>query len=245
MAIFNPGPIVAEVRGSIGGTTFSRNRGGTYARYRASPTQPGSSSQGLARGTLSGLVAWWKGVLTPAERDAWDAFALNNPVQNRVGQSVNIGGLGWFNRANAVRVRLQAQFSQTLTPFVVSTPPPDGTDLGSGTLSVGVVAATGVATFVLDSAVLPLWDDQPGAIMGLWASIPVAPSRLSPAGVRGRIFGFEVGDSGSPVTSPITATLPVGHPRPAVGQRVFFRSWLSLPDGRVTLSKSFLSAIAS
>jgi hypothetical protein len=245
VAIFNPGPIVAEVRGSIGGTTFSRNRGGTYARFRASPIQPGSSSQALAKGTLTGLVAWWKGVLTTAQREAWNVFAEQNPVQNRVGQSVNIGGLGWFNRVNAVRVRLESQFSQTLTPFIVNDPPGDGTDIGPPGLTYGVVAATGAVTVGLDLTQLALWDDQPNAIVGVWASVPAPSSRFSPKGLRGRIFAFQVGDSMTPVTSPLTLTLPVGHPRPAAGQAVFFRSWLSLPDGRVTSSTNFFRAIAS
>lgn len=153
--------------------------------------------------------------------------------------------MGWFNRVNAVRVRLESQFTTTLTPFIVTVPPPDGTDVGSPFLSFSVVAATGVVTAVLDPTILALWDDDPNAILGAWASTPQSSARQSAAGVRGRIFAFEIGDSTTPITSPLTLTLPVGHPRPAAGQAVFLRGWLSLPNGRATYSRTWFRAIAS
>ena len=36
-AIFTPGPAVANVSGSVGGTTFSRNRGGQKIGVRPDP----------------------------------------------------------------------------------------------------------------------------------------------------------------------------------------------------------------
>lgn len=245
MAIFSPGPMVAEVRGSVGGTTFSRNRGGAYARFRAAPTQPGTISQVFAKGIVTFLSGYWHGTLTQVQRDAWDAFAAANPIVNAVGLSHNIGGLGWFQRVNALRARSSIQFILTLPNQVLVDPPLDGTDPGAPQLSVTSITSAGLVTVVLNPTVLSLWADDPDAIATWWASEPQSNARQSPKGVRGRVFAATIGDGTTPITSPLSLTLPVDHPRPVVGQVVFFRGWVSLSNGRATHAAGWNRVVAT
>ena len=43
---FTPGPTVASLSGSVGGQTYSRNRGGAYIRNRAIPITSTTASSG-------------------------------------------------------------------------------------------------------------------------------------------------------------------------------------------------------
>lgn len=91
MAKFTPGPAVAEVRGSVGGTTFSRNRFGAYMRQRVKPTVPTSDAFLAATARLSaGSIAWQ--ALTDDQRTAWATWAQTNPVTGSLGFSQILTG---------------------------------------------------------------------------------------------------------------------------------------------------------
>ena len=66
----NFGAIVSEGRGSIGGTTFSRNRGGAYSRNRTIPTDPATAAQIAQRARFATISASWA-TLTDAQRNTW------------------------------------------------------------------------------------------------------------------------------------------------------------------------------
>ncbi|KKL73251.1 hypothetical protein LCGC14_2076760, partial [marine sediment metagenome] len=59
MAIITPGPTVAAISGSIGGTVYSRNRGGAYIRNRAIPVDPNTSFQINVRAILAAQSQNW------------------------------------------------------------------------------------------------------------------------------------------------------------------------------------------
>lgn len=101
MAILTPGAMIGAISGSIGGTTFSHNKGGPYIRTRAIPTNPNTARQQAVRTILASLAAAWSNVLTAAQRATWDAFAEANTITNALGQSVKITGLGWYLRCGA------------------------------------------------------------------------------------------------------------------------------------------------
>jgi len=108
------GVLVNQLSGSVAGVTASHNRGGTYLRQRSIPTNPGTSPQAVARGIMSSLVNAWSGELTAAQRTAWSTWALNVPFTNRVGDQVNIGGLGAYVGANVPRLVADAVTGSTL-----------------------------------------------------------------------------------------------------------------------------------
>lgn len=85
MAIVLFGNGVADMRGSIGGTTFARNKAGAYARNRTSPVNPGTVKQTEARSRFSNAIDAFS-VLTDAQREGWYNCAFSTTRINALGQ---------------------------------------------------------------------------------------------------------------------------------------------------------------
>ena len=92
---------VSEGRGSIGGTTFSRNKGGAYARQRVTPVNPQSAAQQAQRGRVSELAGLWGATLTQTQRDGWKVFAENFPITDVFGDSLQLSGAQAYTRINS------------------------------------------------------------------------------------------------------------------------------------------------
>lgn len=97
MAKFTPGPAIAEIRGSTGGTTFSQNRFGAYIRRRSVPTKSFSGPATLAKTVFANASSQWRD-LTEANRLSWRTFAENNPVIDALGNQQTLTGHQWFVR---------------------------------------------------------------------------------------------------------------------------------------------------
>jgi len=93
--------LTAPTSGSIGGTTFSRNRNGQYIRQRSMPTQPRTTAQVAQRARLADAATAWRG-LSSAQRAAWTAFGNSFKVVNSLGQSNNMTGLQAYVKVNTV-----------------------------------------------------------------------------------------------------------------------------------------------
>jgi hypothetical protein len=99
MATIKTGQVVAEIRGKLNGSVFSRNKGGAYVRQFVKPTNPDSTKQAETRGVFGTLMSDWR-ALTQAQRDSWTAAADNYPVQNKVGDTIKYSGAQLFCRCN-------------------------------------------------------------------------------------------------------------------------------------------------
>lgn len=107
MAITKLGPPIAGIRGTIGGITYSENKGGTYAKLWAPPVNPRSPNQQTERAYLSRMPGLWR-ALSDAQRAAWDTFAAL-PAQelfNPLGESYYASGFGWFCKCNVRLLRM-------------------------------------------------------------------------------------------------------------------------------------------
>lgn len=104
MAITQLSAIVADIRGSVGGNTFSRNRGGAFVRKRVVPINPNTTRQGEARQRVSSLSQRWSATLTAAQRSAWIAYAEATTWTNRLGAEIGISGLSAYVRTNSLRL---------------------------------------------------------------------------------------------------------------------------------------------
>jgi len=104
MATVKLGPMVVEARGKIGGSVFSRNKGGGYVRAYANPTNPQSGRQQIVRGYMATLQAYWRDTCTADERDGWESLAAETDFSNRVGDQIRISGLNLFLRTNTLRL---------------------------------------------------------------------------------------------------------------------------------------------
>lgn len=102
MALIKTGGGISEIRGSIGGTTFSRSRYGATARNRSIPVQPNSTRQLAARQVFASLLEAWNG-LDADQRTNWNTYAANVAMTNRLGETMYLSGQNHFIRSNAIR----------------------------------------------------------------------------------------------------------------------------------------------
>lgn len=218
MALLKLGLMVADIRGSVGGAVFARNRGGAYVRNRTIPLNPGSTRQTAVRAVFADLAVRWSDTLTDAQRQAWENYAQQVPLVNALGEPRQVSGLNMYVRANTLIVDTGGAIvdaapttftvGPTITPtFAVdaATDTVDITDLGSFVPS----AMNQVRVLVSASPSL-----QPGV------SFFRSPFRK----IDGRLYDL-AGDL--PV-----ADIPLPYPL-AAGQALFLRAIAVTPDGRV------------
>lgn len=111
MALVKYGGGIVQMSGSIAGNTFARNRSGNYARARTKPVNPNNSSsmfardrdennQNIIKSTMATLTARWARVLTAAQRTAWNLYAANLAMKNKLGETINLTGFNHYIRSN-------------------------------------------------------------------------------------------------------------------------------------------------
>jgi hypothetical protein len=224
MASFLPGGGVAAVSGSVGGTTFSRNRGGPYMRVRAIPVDPGTTYQTAVRAIVSDLTSRWLNTLTAAQRAAWDTYALNVELPGPLGNMRNVGGLAMYVRSNVPRL----QASASTYPRVDDAP--TVFNLGDFTYpSLGNASeAAQTASLVFDNT--DDWANEDNAGMLVYGSRAQNASRNFFKGPYRQCHDIQ-GDSTTPPTSPATVTWPFPFQQ---GQRVFAQVRVTRADGRLS-----------
>ena len=84
MAKTRLGVMVGGASGALGSTVFSRNRYGTYVRLWAKPTLSTTAYAQAAKNTLAAMSQRWAG-LTAIQKLAWETWAQENPVVDRLG----------------------------------------------------------------------------------------------------------------------------------------------------------------
>lgn len=94
-----PGIAIAEARGSLGGTTFSRNSSGAYTRNRVSGVNANTAAQQLVRGRLSDYAQSWRGLGT-VNQDGWDSLGAQMTRTDSLGQSYTLTGFQAFVSVN-------------------------------------------------------------------------------------------------------------------------------------------------
>ncbi len=94
-------PLVSDARASLGGATFSKNRGGNFARARVAPVQPRTAAQQAARASLSALSSSWRS-LTPTEQAAWASIAQSITTKSSLGVSYTPTGSQLYVQCNRV-----------------------------------------------------------------------------------------------------------------------------------------------
>lgn len=99
MAKIKMGSLATDVRGSIAGVTYARNRGGAYTRGRTSPVQPNSVRQAAIKGVFAAAINTWTNLLTAAQRAAWDAYAASVPYTDIFGESRYYSGQNRYAQA--------------------------------------------------------------------------------------------------------------------------------------------------
>jgi len=227
MAKIQLGNMAQNVSGSIGGTTFGRNKGGAYARQKSSPVQPRTERQLEVRANLSVVSQAWRN-LTAALRADWETWALNHPVLDVFGQSLKLSGMSAFCKiaADCLNIGLDQP----------TAPPPDPTEVIPAPISAVATAddQTAVVTF----------DGNPAAadIIALWATPGMSAGRAY-VNSQLRFAGMLVGAGSAP-----TVSLDLGAVNPLInfvtGQKIGLLVVRYSEDGVVIASNS-LTVVAT
>lgn len=220
MALFKS-QIITQASGSVGGMTYSRNKGGMYIRARAIPTNPNTALQQAVRNAVTQLSNFWVDTLTAAQRTSWELYADNVPVINRLGDSVLIPALSHYVRSNTPRL-------QNGLPRVDTAP--STFDLGPFTdPTFAVEPLTDLISVTFDNT--DDWANEDDSAMIIYASAPQNPTINYWKGPY-RLAGKIDGDSVTPPTSPQTMDMPIGI---EAGQKAFFKASVSRADGRLSV----------
>ena len=126
MALVKYGGGIVQASGSIAGQTHARNRFGNYIRARTTPVNPKSSGQVLIRTAMAYLANRWSADLSAAQRAAWELYAANVPMKNRLGDTINLTGFNHFIRSNAL-AQMQGLTVIDAGPTTFSLPEKDST----------------------------------------------------------------------------------------------------------------------
>lgn len=166
MALTKLGGLAQDVRGSLVGTTFSRNKGGSYVRGKVSPVQPVSAHSSRARAIFGELSQRWSTVLDDSQRQAWKAFAGSHTFVNVFGDAITLGGIAMY-------VSVNRAVGQVGKPYVDDPPdifaaPSVMSSAIAGTVTAGVLSALTQATVISDA--LPT-----DGTMYIFATPPLSP----------------------------------------------------------------------
>lgn len=183
---------VTDIRGSMGGTTFSRCAGGNYIRNRTTPVNPRSPLQSERRAAVAYVTKFWSDQLNDQQRTDWRAYASATTWTNRLGQTIEINGLAAFLRVNAL---------QRLIPSTLISEAPTAVGHAGGvsftfaaesdTSKIQLAEPTG--SFDMDTDIHTLW---------LFQGIPAEPGRIAtPKGFK--YIGRAWGSSGTPLSFPL------------------------------------------
>ncbi len=188
MALIKQGSLATDIRGSIAGVTYARNRGGSYARGRTSPIQPNTPRQSLVRDIVAQLQTRFRATLTQAQRDGWEALASASTSTNRIGESIHLTALNHYIQVNSLRL------GAGLAALDVAPAPPSHRDITDLTIAATVAAgveitalapalAVGDVLFVQTSGALSatrnFWKG-PYPIFNYFLSTDVLPFTLVP-----------------------------------------------------------------
>lgn len=144
MAKFLSGVGFGQASGSVAGTTYSRNRYGSYMRNRAMPVNPASVRQQVVRSRFGNLSQAWRG-LTAAQRLEWNTQAPFITLTDSLGQQYSPSGQQFYIGIN--QTRLQCSLASTAAP------PAQQTQAVITSASTVATGATGVSTVTFAPAI--------------------------------------------------------------------------------------------
>jgi len=221
MALIKFGGGIIEMRGSIAGNVYSRNRYGAYSRARTKPINPNSDRQDAIRAIVALVSSNWFHVATQAQRDAWAVFAANVPAKNKLGEVIYLSGFNQYVKSNIASLNAGLLAIQAApTNFVLP-----GTDLD---FVPSIDAGTQLISVAFDET--RDWCDEDEAGMIVQMGLPKNDSTEFFNGPW-RHAGVIEGDSLTPPTTPETMAVPFVV---ADSQKVWVRAKILRADGRLS-----------
>jgi len=212
---------ITEMRGSIAGNVYSRNRYGAYARARTKPINPNTSRQQAVRAAIAQLTVRWSSTLTALQRIAWNLYASNVAMLNKLGEAIYLSGFNHYIRSNLALMR--GGFATVdVGPVIFELPSKDPL------LSFTALESMGQITVSFDDGLA--WCSEDNAYMEIYAGKPQNAQRNFFGGPW-RVCGFIVGSSGAPITTPqiLAHSWQISE-----GQRLWIYARIRRADGRLS-----------
>lgn len=103
MANIKLGAAIADIRGSIGGTTFSHGKGGSIARSWKKPVNPRAPKQIARRASMGSNASIWNSAAMATYRAGWNDWATSSPGTNKLGEAIVLTGYQAFCAINSFR----------------------------------------------------------------------------------------------------------------------------------------------
>jgi hypothetical protein len=165
-ALIKLGAFVTDIRGKVGGTIFSRNKGGAYAKNRVIPSNPQTSEQQAVRAVFGFISSSWR-TLPAAFRSSWDSLANQLSFQNAVGDAVNISGLALYQKFNGNL--------NTLGQSLIAEPKPLQGTTATAIIGVDIQKNVGGGIFLMDVSTEALSDFITPTQLAVFATPPLSP----------------------------------------------------------------------
>ena len=203
MALIKFGGGILEMRGSIGGNVFSRNRYGSYVRQRTTPVNPNSARQQAVRNYLTSLVEHWRATLTQNQRDAWAVYADAISVANSLGEQIKLSGYNHYIRSNSAILNVGGTRVDE-APVDLTLPGGDGLFAVAGDATAQEIDIT------FDDDLT--WVDESGGYLSILMSMPKGEGITFNGGPY-RYAGVIAGDDTTPPTTPegLSAPFPIAE----------------------------------
>lgn len=203
MAKIKTTAIVADIRGKLNGSVFSKNRGGAFVRTKVTPSNPQTSYQAAVRSILGGLAQGWRS-LTQAQRDAWNSAVSNYTGTDIFGDIKTPSGINLYTKLNANLAEVGMAY--------INTPPlPQGaasvTELsGSADISsLNITVDAGAGNVPASNAFV------------IRATAPQSPGKKF---LKGKYRNITVIAAGSPMQNNIWADYVARFGTPVAGQKI-------------------------
>ena len=91
--------LVSDVRNSLNGSTFARNRGGSYFRNKTTPVNPQTAYQSAVRAGFGGISQAWR-ALSEEQRSTWNEESANFPYTDVFGDTRTLSGFQLHQKLN-------------------------------------------------------------------------------------------------------------------------------------------------
>lgn len=162
MAKIKMAHIVAEIRGKVGGTVFSRNHAGAYIREKVTPINPKTAKQTGVRTFFTVVAQLWRD-LTAAQRLQWRSAVQNFKSTNIFGDVKVLTGSQLHQKLNVNLLNI----GET----VIAVPPTPTEVVGVESLSAAVAAGAGTMSLTFSPAI------DAGVNVELFATPPLSAGK--------------------------------------------------------------------
>lgn len=202
--------LVSDIRNSLNGSTFARNRGGNYFRNKTSPVNRQTPAQMALRNAFGSISQAWQG-LSEAQRQTWNDAVSDYAYTDQFGDSRQLSG-----------AQLHQQLNQNLAVVgaaMITTAPIKTPVFQLASASVLTSAATQDMDLTLAPGPLPA-----GVRVVVQATRPVSAGRNF---LKNEYRTIHVINGGTSVTAlDISAFYSARFATYAAGQRIGFRVWV-------------------